>query len=56
MTILSLMIGARLAGVAGAVLAVPAVITAQVILHDIIVKQPIKFGKMRTQEKPRETA
>lgn len=55
-TILSLMIGARLAGVAGAVLAVPAVITAQVILHDIIVKQPIKFGKMRTQEKPRETA
>lgn len=49
-TILSLMIGARMAGVMGAVLAVPVVITVQAILHDVLVKQPIKFGKQKNDE------
>ncbi len=49
-TILSLMIGARMAGIVGAVLAVPVVITLQAILHDILVKQPIKFGKQKNED------
>lgn len=42
-TIVALMIGGRLAGVAGAALAVPAVLTFQVLLHKWLTTRPANF-------------
>lgn len=42
-TIVALMIGGRLAGVAGAALAVPAVLTFQVVLHKWLTTRPTQF-------------